>query len=134
MRRKLWVVTIVVGIALIPIGVGWILYSVFQTGHYDPNVQVQISSAGGGFTTTTRGAQVSDSAWPIIGFVMTFAGGIMITVGTFGLAFGWLSGDDDDDDRPSTQSILANAVPTTRVGWGSETTPGSAPGTPPRGG
>ncbi len=44
MKRKtkirLWIATIVIGILMIPAGVGWIIYTVTQTGHYDPNAEI----------------------------------------------------------------------------------------------
>jgi hypothetical protein len=135
LRSRLFIAAIVIGVLMIPLGVGWIIYTVTQTGHYDPNAEVQTTLAGGGFTTS-RGAYVSSSAWPFVGFALTFAGSIVITVASFGLFFGWFAGSDEDDDRPSPQSMVAHAVPTTTVGWGSAATPapGTAPGTAPGGG
>jgi len=56
MKRKtkvrLWIATIVIGILMIPAGVGWIIYTVTQTGHYDSNAEftdpdTHITSHGG---------------------------------------------------------------------------------------
>jgi hypothetical protein len=38
-KIRLWIGTIVIGILMIPAGVGWIIYTVTQTGHYDPNAE-----------------------------------------------------------------------------------------------
>jgi len=134
MRRKtkirLWIATIVIGILMIPMGVGWIIYTVTQTGTYDRNAEFTDPDTH----ITSHGGYVSDSPLPILGFALSFAGGILITVGSLGLTFGWLSGSDDDDDRyTSTSAAFARSAPTTRIGWGSETAPGG-PGSPPGGG
>ena len=56
MKRKtkvrLWIATIIIGILMIPAGVGWIIYTVTQTGHYDSNAEftdpdTHITSHGG---------------------------------------------------------------------------------------
>jgi hypothetical protein len=103
MSRKLWVVAVGLGVLLIVLGTLWIIYSVTDTGHYD----------------ASRGAYVSNSAWPILGFFVSLAGGTLITVGSLGWMFSWFSGGDDDSDlRTSPSETLAHAVPKTRVGWG----------------
>jgi len=118
---RLWIATIVIGILMIPIGVGWIIYTVTQTGTYDPNAEFTDSETH----VTTRGGYVTDSPLPFLGFALSFAGGILITVGSLGLTFGWLSGSDDDDDTYTrTSAAIARSRPTTRIGWGSETPPG----------
>ena len=38
-KIRLWIGTIVIGILMIPAGVGWIIYTVTQTGHDDPNTE-----------------------------------------------------------------------------------------------
>jgi zinc transporter ZupT len=114
-KIRLWIATIVVGVLMIPIGVGWIVYTVTQTGDYDPNAEFTDPNTH----VTSRGAYVTDSPLPFLGFALSFAGGILITVGSFGLAFGWFSGSDDDDDT-YTAAAYARSVPTTRVGWGPE--------------
>ena len=93
-KIRLWIATIVIGVLMIPIGVGWIVYTVTQTGDYDPNAEFTDPNTH----VTSRGAYVTDSPLPFLGFALSFAGGILITVGSFGLAFGWFSGRDDDDD------------------------------------
>jgi len=126
-KIRLWIATIVLGVVMIPVGVGWIIYTVTQTGSYDPNAEVTDSETH----VTTRGAYVSDSPLPFVGFALSFAGGILITVGSLGLTFGWLSGSDDDDDTyTATSAAIARSRPTTRIGWGSGTASGG-PGTPP---
>ena len=39
-RIRVWIATIVIGVLMIPIGVGWIIYTVTKTGQYDPNAGV----------------------------------------------------------------------------------------------
>jgi len=115
-KIRLWIATIILGVLMIPIGVGWIIYTVTQTGHYDSNAEFTDPDTH----VTTHGGYVTDSPAPFLGFALSFAGGILITVGSLGLTFGWLSGSDDDDDR-YIQPMLRQAVPTTRVGWGPDT-------------
>ncbi len=103
MKRKtkvrLWIATIVIGILMIPAGVGWIIYTVTQTGHYDSNAEFTDPDTH----ITSHGGYVSSSPLPFLGFALSFAGGILITVGSLGLTFGWLSGDDDDDDTANAK-------------------------------
>ncbi len=114
-KIRLWFATIVIGILMIPAGVGWITYTVTQTGHYDPNAEFTDPNTH----ITSHGGYVSSSPLPFLGFALGFGGGILITVGSLGLTFGWLSGDDDDDDTyTSTSAAFARSTPTTRVGWG----------------
>lgn len=62
---------------------------------------------------------------PIVAFFVAFIGGILITVGSVGFMFRWMSGDDDHDElRASSSNTLGYAVPTTRVGWGGDATDG----------
>ncbi|HEV8207619.1 MAG TPA: hypothetical protein VGR04_13110 [Acidimicrobiia bacterium] len=119
---RLWIATIVIGILMIPAGVGWIIYTVTQTGNYDPNAEFTDPDTH----VTSRGAYVSDSPMPFLGFALSFAGGILITVGSLGLTFGWLSRDEDDDTYTATSAAYARSVPTTRVGWGPEAPPGES--------
>jgi hypothetical protein len=119
---RLWIATIVIGILMIPAGVGWIIYTVTQTGDYDPNAEFTDPDTH----VTSRGAYVSDSPLPFLGFALSFAGGILITVGSLGLTFGWLSRDEDDDTYTATSAAYARSVPTTRVGWGPEAPPGES--------
>ena len=122
-RIRLWIATIVIGVLMIPIGVGWIIYTVTQTGQYDPNAEFTDPDTH----VTSRGAYVTDSPLPFLGFALSFAGGILITVGSLGLTFGWLSGRDDDDDTyTATSAAYPRSVPRTRVGWGPETPPGES--------
>jgi zinc transporter ZupT len=116
---RLWIATIVIGVLMIPAGVGWIIYTVTQTGDYDPNAEFTDPDTH----VTSRGAYVSDSPLPFLGFALSFAGGILITVGSLGLTFGWLSRDEDDDTYTATSAAYARSVPTTRVGWGPEAPP-----------
>ena len=118
-RIRIWIATIVLGVLMIPIGVGWIIYTVTQTGQYDPNAEFTDPDTH----VTSRGAYVSDSPLPFLGFALSFAGGIPITVGSFGLTFGWFSGRDDDR-YTATSAAYVRSVPTTRVGWGPEAPPG----------
>ena len=125
MKRKtkirLWIATIVLGVLMIPIGVGWIVYTVTQTGHYDSNAEFTDPDTH----VTTHGGYVTDSPAPFLGFALSFAGGILLPVGSLGLTFGWLSGSDDDDDTyTSTSAAYAQSVPTTRMGWGNDSSPG----------
>ena len=119
---RLWIATIVIGILMIPAGVGWIIYTGTQTGNYDPNAEFTDPDTH----VTSRGAYVSDSPLPFLGFALSFAGGILITVGSLGLTFGWLSRDEDDDTYAATSAAYARSVPTTRVGWGPEAPPGES--------
>jgi zinc transporter ZupT len=122
-RIRLWIATIVIGVLMIPAGVGWIIYTVTQTGRYDPNAEFTDPDTH----VTSRGAYVSDSPLPFLGFALSFGGGILITVGSLGLMFGWFSGrDDDDDGYTGTSAAYARSVPTTRVGWGPEAPPGES--------
>ena len=111
---RLWIATIVIGVLMIPAGVGWIIYTVTQTGDYDPNAEFTDPDTH----VTSRGAYVSDSPMPFLGFALSFAGGILITVGSLGLTFGWLSRDENDDTYTAPSAAYARSVPTTRVGWG----------------
>jgi ABC-type Fe3+ transport system permease subunit len=112
-NRKMWVVVMGLGVVMILAGVAWIIYSVAGTStHYD----------------ASTGDYVSDSAWPIVGFFVSFAGGTLISVGMLGWMFSWFSRHDDDDRYTSSAATLRQAVPTTRVGWGpypEEQPPGS---------
>src|ERR1700730_2208794 len=114
-KIRLWIGTIVIGILMIPAGVGWIVYTVTQTGHYDPNAEftdpdTHITSPVG-FTSTPP--------LPLLVCAWSFAGATLITVGSLGLTFGWLSGSDDDDDTyTSTSAAFARSTPTTRGGGG----------------
>ena len=122
-KIRLWIGTIVIGILMIPAGVGWIVYTVTPTGHYDPNAEFTDPDTH----ITSHGGYTSSSALPFLGFALSFAGGILITVGSLGLTFGWLSGSDDDDDTyTSTSAAFARSTPTTRVGWGAESSPGES--------
>jgi hypothetical protein len=103
MTRKWWAAVIALGVLLIPVGVVWMAYAITQTD------------------TTTGGTDVSTSAWPIVAFFVAFIGGTLITIGMLGWMFSWFSGDDDGGVRTSPSETLAYAVPTTRVGWGSDT-------------
>ncbi len=134
MKRKtkfrLWIGTIIVGVLMIPIGVGWIIYTVTQRGHYDANAEFTDPDTH----ITTHGGYTTDSPAPLLGFALAFGGGIVITVGSLGLTFSWMSGGSDDDDTYTrTSAAIARSAPTTRMGWGSETAPGSTPGAPPGG-
>jgi hypothetical protein len=104
MSRKLWAAVLALGVVMIPIGVVWMIYAIAQT---EP---------------TTRGASGTDTVWPIVAFFVAFIGGVLITVGSVGFIFRWLSGDDEDDGRPSPSDAFAHAVPKTRVGWGADAT------------
>ena len=68
-RIRLWIATIVIGLLMIPAGVGWIIYTVTQTGQYDPNVEFTDPDTH----VTSRGAYVSDSPLPFLGFALSFA-------------------------------------------------------------
>ena len=72
MTRKtkitLWIATIVIGVLMIPIGVGWIVYTVTQTGDYDPNAEFTDPNTH----VTSRGAYVTDSPLPFLGFALSF--------------------------------------------------------------
>ena len=99
------------------------VYTVTQTGHYDSNAEFTDPDTH----VTTHGGYVTDSPAPFLGFALSFAGGILITVGSLGLTFGWLSGSDDDDDTyTSTSAAYAQSVPTTRMGWGTDSPPGGS--------
>jgi len=108
-NRKLWLAAMGFGVILILVGVAWIVYSLAGTStHYD----------------ASTGDYVSDSAWPIVGFFMSFAGGTLVSVAMLGWMFSWFSGyGDDDDTYTSTSAAYARSVPTTRVGWGPEAPP-----------
>ncbi len=102
-NRKIWLAVIGLGVALIIVGVIWIVYAALGTNtHYD----------------ASTGDYVSDSWSPIIGFVITFAGGTLISVAMLGWMFSWFSGDDHDGRYTEPSAMLRQAVPTTRVGWG----------------
>src|SRR5829696_2761136 len=105
-RIRLWIATIIIGVSMIPIGVGWIIYTVTQTGQYDPNAEFTDPDTH----VTSRGAYVSDSPLPFLGFALSLAGGILITVGSFGLTFGWFMGRDDDDDTYTATSAAYTRV------------------------
>jgi zinc transporter ZupT len=108
MSRKLWAAVVALGVVVIPIGVVWMIYAIAQT------------------ESATRGTSGSDTVWPIVAFFVAFIGGILITVGSIGFMFRWMSGDDDDNElRASSSNTLGYAVPKTRVGWGGEATDGS---------
>jgi hypothetical protein len=127
-RIRIWIATIVVGVLLIPTGIGWIVYTVTKTGQYDSNAEFTDPETH----VASHGGYVSDAAWPFLGFALSFGGGILITVGSLGLTFSWLAGSDEDDDAYTRSSdAFAAGAPTTRIGWGSETTPGSNPGAAP---
>jgi hypothetical protein len=116
MSRKLWGVVLALGVVMIPIGAVWMAYAIAQTD------------------TTTGGASGSESVWPIVAFFVAFIGGTLVTVGTLGYMFRWMTGDGDDDEpRMSPSETLAHAVPKTRVGWGADPA-GGPPVTPPGGG
>ena len=70
-RIRLWIATIIIGVSMIPIGVGWIIYTVTQTGQYDANAEFKDPDT----RVTSRGAYVSDSPLPFLGFALSFAGG-----------------------------------------------------------
>lgn len=105
MSRKWWVVVLALGVVMVAVGVVWMAYAITQT-----------ESTGGG-------TYVSDSVWPIVAFFVAFIGGTVITVAMLGWMFSWFSGGDDEGDvQTSPSETLAHAVPTTRVGWGSDAT------------
>jgi hypothetical protein len=102
-NRKLWLAAMGLGFVLLLVGIGWIVYAAIGAStHYD----------------ASTGDYVSDSWSPIIGFVITFAGGSLISVAMIGWMFSWFSGDDDDRGLTEPSAMLRQAVPTTRVGWG----------------
>ena len=102
-NRKLWLAAMGLGFVLLLVGIGWIVYAAIGAStHYD----------------TSTGDYVSDSWSSIIGFVLTFAGGTLISVAMLGWMFSWFSGDDDDSGLTEPSAMLRQAVPTTRVGWG----------------
>jgi hypothetical protein len=98
----MWLAVMGLGVVLILAGVAWIIYSV--------------AGASTSYDAST-GDYVSDSAWPIVGFFVSFAGGTLISVGMLGWMFSWFSGEDDDT-YTSSSAAYARSVPTTRVGWG----------------
>ena len=51
-KIRLWIATIVTCVLMIPAGVGWIIYTVTQTGQYDPNAEFTDPDTHG----TSRGA------------------------------------------------------------------------------
>ena len=69
MKRKtkvrLWIATIVIGILMIPAGVGWIIYTVTQTGHYDSNAEFTDPDTH----ITSHGGYVSSSPLPFLGWI-----------------------------------------------------------------
>jgi len=77
-KIRLWIATIVLGVLMIPIGVGWIVYTVAQTGQYDSNAEFTDPDTH----VTTHGGYVTDSPAPFVEFALSFAGGILITVGS----------------------------------------------------
>ena len=90
MSRKLWAAVVALGVVMIPIGIMWMIYAIAQT------------------ESTTRGASGSDTVWPIVAFFVAFIGGILITVGSVGFMFRWMSGDDDDNElRASSRTPWA---------------------------
>jgi hypothetical protein len=103
MSRKSWGAVLVLGVVMIPVGVVWMAYAIMQT---EPN---------------TSGAVTSDSVWPVVAFFVAFTGGILVTVGSLGFVFRWMTGDDDEHEvRQSPSETLAHAVPKTRIGWGKD--------------
>jgi hypothetical protein len=101
-NRKMWVVVMGLGVVMILVGVAWIVFYATQTtGDLNPET----------------GAYESDSWMPVLGFLVSFFGGTLITVGSLGWMFSWFSGDGDDEYQ-SSAGILRQSVPTTRVGWG----------------
>jgi hypothetical protein len=106
MSRKWWVAVAVLGVVLIPIGVVWMAYAITQTD--------------GSTTNTSDG-----SWWTIAAFFVAFIGGTLVTIGSVGFVFRWMSGDGDDNEfYMSPSQTVANAVPKTRVGWGGDTPEG----------
>jgi hypothetical protein len=102
-NRKIWLALIGLGVVLTIVGVVWIVYAVTGTAtHYD----------------ASTGDYVTDSWSPVIGFFISFAGGTLISVAMLGWMFSWFSGDDDDGRYTESSTMLRQAVPTTRVGWG----------------
>jgi hypothetical protein len=54
---------------------------------------------------------------------VAFIGGILVTVGSLGFFFRWMTGDDGGDEvRTSPSQTLAHAVPETTLGWGGDDT------------
>jgi hypothetical protein len=105
MSRRWWGAVLALGVVMVAVGVVWVAYAITQT------------------ESTAGGTYVSDSAWPIVAFFVAFIGGTVVTVAMLGWMFSWFSADDDEDDvRTSPAETLAHAVPTTRVGWGSDAT------------
>lgn len=108
MSRKWWVAVMGLGVVMVVVGALWMAYAI-----------AQVDSTTG----TTYG---TDSVWPIVAFFVAFIGGTLITVGMLGWMFSWFSGEGDDRHLGTSPSeTLAHAVPTTRVGWGSDTTESS---------
>ena len=118
MRRKtrirVWIASIVIGVLLIPIGVGWIIYSVTQAGQYDANVE---------FTDPDTHVTSPDEYWR--DSPRPFWGSRVLRRGNPDLGrlprvtFGWFCGRDEHDDTYTASSAAyARSVPTTRVGWG----------------
>jgi hypothetical protein len=104
MSRKWWVAVIALGVVLIPIGVVWMAYAITQADS----------------TSTSTSVEVTDSWWPIAAFFVAFIGGTLVTVGMLGWIFSWFSCGDESDFHTSPSETLAQAVPTTRVGWGGD--------------
>ncbi len=101
-NRKLWLAAMGLGLVLLLVGVAWIIYAAIGTStHYD----------------ASTGDYVSDSWSTIIGFVIAFGGGTLISVAMLGWMFSWFAGDDDSS-RTEPSAMLRQAVPTTRAGWG----------------
>jgi hypothetical protein len=105
MSRKSWAAVLALGVVMIPVGAVWMAYAIMRT---EPN---------------PSGSVTSDSVWPVVAFFVAFIGGILVTVGSLGFFFRWMTGDDDDNDnepRTSPSETLAHAVPKTRIGWGGD--------------
>jgi hypothetical protein len=98
--NRWWIAVLALGVVMIPVGALWMAYAI-----------TQVDSTG---TDTTY------SAWPIVAFFVAFTGGTLVTVGMLGWMFSWFSGDGDDraGGRTSPSETVAQAVPTTRMGWG----------------
>jgi hypothetical protein len=74
---------------------------------------------------TTTSSSATGSWWSIAAFFVAFIGGTLVTVGTVGFMFRWMSGEGDDNEFSTSPSqTVANAVPKTRVGWGGDTAEG----------
>jgi hypothetical protein len=103
MRRHWWFAVMGLGVVMVVVGALWMAYAIAQVD------------------STTGVAYGSDPVWPIVAFFVAFIGGTLITVGMLGWMFSWFSGEGDDRQLGTSPSeTLAHAVPTTRVGWGSD--------------